>query len=122
MRGDIYGNAMTAGVTRIAPRGIQKFTWNPDENHFDLAWTDLTLDNTDVMVPHISAPSNIVFFANKVGLRYEYVGLDWTNGKLHSRYTFPNDSALFNTWGESAIFWRTATWSQADSSAPSVSN
>lgn len=104
VRGDIYGNAMTAGVTRIAPRGIQKFTWNPDENRFELAWTDLTIDNTDVMVPLISAPSNIVFFANKVGLRYEYVGLDWTNGKLHSRYTFPNDSALYNTWGGIGYF------------------
>ena len=70
-RGDIFGNAMTAGVTRVAPRGIQKFVWNPKENRFEKAWTNMTVDNTDVMVPHVSAVSKVLYVANKVGLRYE---------------------------------------------------
>jgi hypothetical protein len=103
-RGDIFGNAMTAGVTRIAPRGIQKFNWNPVENKFEKSWTNLTVDNTDVMVPHVSAKTRVLYAANKVGLRYEYVGLDWETGELKGRWTFPTDSALYNTWGGIGYF------------------
>lgn len=103
-RGDIFGNAMTAGITRIAPRGIQKFNWNPAKNAFEKSWTDMTVDNTDMMVPHVSSKSRVLYAANKVGLRYEYVGLDWETGALKGRWTFPTDSALYNTWGGIGYF------------------
>jgi hypothetical protein len=102
--GDIFGNAMTSGITRIAPRGIQKFVWNPTSNAFEKSWTNMTVDNTDVMVPHVSSKSNVLYAANKVGLRYEYVGLDWDTGELKGRWTFPTDSALYNTWGGIGYF------------------
>ena len=102
--GDIFGNAMTAGVTRLAPRGIQKFNWNPAENKFEKSWTNMTVDNTDVMVPLVSAPTNMLYVANKTGLRYEYVGLDWDTGKMKTRWIFPDDSALYNTWGGIGYF------------------
>ncbi|MCZ6717910.1 MAG: hypothetical protein O6944_01970 [Gammaproteobacteria bacterium] len=103
-RGDIFGNAITAGVTRLAPRGIQKFVWDPKANKFRKAWMDLTIDNTDVMVPVVSAKTRLIYVANKVGLRYEYAALDWETGKLKARWTFPNDSFLYNTWGGIGYF------------------
>ncbi len=103
-RGDIFGNAMTAGVTRLAPRGIQKFVWDPKKNRFEKSWTNMTVDNTDTMVPHVSAKSNMLYVANKVGLRYEYLGLDWETGAFKARWTFPTDSALYNTWGGIGYF------------------
>ena len=33
-----FPNAFTAGVTRPAPRGVQKFEWNPDDRRFVKAW------------------------------------------------------------------------------------
>ncbi len=96
-RGDIFGGIMTAGVTRLAPRGIQKFVWNPKENRFEKAWTNLSVDNTDMMVPHVSAKTNLLYAPNKVGLRYEYLALDWDTGKLKARWTFPDDSVRYNT-------------------------
>lgn len=88
---------MTAGVTRIAPRGIQKFNWNSVDNKFEKPWTNLTVYNTDVMVPHVSSKSKVLYAANKVGLRYEHVGLDWATGEVKGRWTFPTDGALYNT-------------------------
>ena len=33
-----FPNAFTAGVTRPAPLGVQKFVWNPKTRQFDKAW------------------------------------------------------------------------------------
>jgi hypothetical protein len=37
-----FPNAFTAGVTRPAPLGIQKFVWNPQRRQFDKAWINGT--------------------------------------------------------------------------------
>ncbi|WP_205959734.1 hypothetical protein [Flammeovirga aprica] len=103
-RGDIFGNAMTSGVTRHAPRGIQQFVWNTEENKFEKSWTNMTIDNTDTMVPHVSAKSNVIYFANKVGLNYEYTGLDWNTGEMVGRWKMPTESAYYNNWGGIGYF------------------
>ena len=101
---DLFGNGMTSGVTRMAPRGIQKFDWNPEQNKWQKTWMDLAIDNTDWMVPVVSAKSKVVYLANKVGLRYEYIGLDWETGRVIGRWPMPNDSALYNGWGGIGYF------------------
>ena len=101
---DVFGNAMTSGVTRMAPRGMQKFDWNPEQNKWENGWTDMTIDQTDWMVPVVSATSGMTYFANKVGLRYEYVGLEWDTGKMVGRWKMPNDSVLYNGWGGIGYF------------------
>ena len=103
-RGDIFGNVLTSGVTRLAPRGIQKFNWNPAEDRFEKAWMNLSVDNTDLMVPHVSAKTNLLYAANKAGLRYEYLALDWDTGKLKARWTFPDDSVRYNSFGGVGYF------------------
>lgn len=96
---DIWGNAMTSGVTRPAPFGVQKFTWNPETYSFEKNWTNKEIDNTDVMVPVVSAKSQMIYLANKTNGIYEYVGVDWNTGEIKARWQFPNDSRKWNAYG-----------------------
>jgi hypothetical protein len=96
---DIWGNAMTSGVTRPAPFGVQKFTWNPQTKSFEKTWINHEIDNTDVMVPVISATSGMIYLANKQHGDYEYVGLDWHTGAVKARWPFPDDSRQWNAYG-----------------------
>jgi hypothetical protein len=92
-------NQFTAGVTRKAPLGVQKFTWNPDAKKFEKAWTNMTVDNTDIMVPVVSAATNMIYCATKVDTNYAYVGLDWTTGVTKQTWLFPDDSRKWNALG-----------------------
>lgn len=96
---DIWGNAVTPGVTRPAPLGMVKFNWNTRTKSFEKAWVNKEIDNTDVMVPVISAKSNMIYLANKENGNYEYVGLDWDTGAIKARWPFPDDSRKWNAWG-----------------------
>lgn len=94
--GDIFGNSFTAGVTRPEPVGVQKFEWDPKSNKFSVTWTDKTIDNTDWMVPVVTA-NDILYLPSKDGLFYEYVGLDWNTGKRVASWKMPTESAFYNT-------------------------
>ena len=96
---DIWGNAMTAGVTRAAPSGAQKVVWNPQQKAFEKAWINSEVDNTDLMVPLISAKSGLVYAASKQDGNYEYLGIAWDNGKTMARWQFPDDSRVWNCYG-----------------------
>ena len=97
--GDIWGNAMTAGLTRPAPLGMQKLTWNPETDAFVKSWTNKEVDNTDLMVPVISAKTGMIYAAHKVNGDYQYVGLDWRTGEVKARWLFPDDSRVWNAFG-----------------------
>jgi len=92
-------NQFTAGVTRKAPLGVQKFTWNTATKRFEKAWTNMTVDNTDIMVPVVSAATNLIYCATKVDGNYAYVGLDWTTGETKQTWLFPDDSRKWNALG-----------------------
>src|ERR1700734_64483 len=92
-------NQFTAGVTRKAPLGVQKFIWNPDTKKFEKAWTNMTVDNTDIMVPVVSAATNMIYCATKMDGNYAYVGLDWTTGETKQTWLFPDDSRKWNALG-----------------------
>ncbi|MBO3276870.1 hypothetical protein [Pseudomonas schmalbachii] len=96
---DIWGNAMTAGVTRPAPKGVVKFDWDTSSKSFKKSWVNTEVDNTDVMVPVISAKSDMIYLASKQNGDYEYVGLDWKTGKQKASWQFPDDSRKWNAWG-----------------------
>ena len=97
---DIWANAFTAGVTRPAPFGAQKFTWNPRTRSFEKNWLIANdIDNTDVMVPVVSAASRMIYLASKQNGVYEYVGVDWDNGAIKARWPFPDDSRRWNAYG-----------------------
>jgi hypothetical protein len=92
-------NQFTAGVTRKAPLGVQKFIWNSDERKFQKAWTNMEVDNTDIMVPVVSAATNLIYCATKIDGNYAYVGLDWTTGETKKTWLFPDDSRKWNALG-----------------------
>lgn len=92
-------NAFTAGVTRPAPKGIQKFVWNPAARRFDKAWVNRAVDNSDLAVPVVSAKTGLLYAAHKETGDYQYVGLDWLTGELKERWVFPDDSRLWNAFG-----------------------
>lgn len=92
-------NAFTAGITRPAPKGVQKFIWNPQARRFDKAWVNAEVDNSDIMVPVISAATGLLYCAHKENGRYQYVGLDWETGELRERWIFPDQSLLWNAFG-----------------------
>lgn len=92
-------NAFTGGITRPAPMGIEKFTWNPSRHAFEKAWTNTEVDNTDIMVPVVSAATGLMYAANKKDGVYEYVGIDWKTGEIKARWPFPNDSRRWNALG-----------------------
>ncbi len=94
---ELYGRFMTAGVTRPGPMGVQKFTWNPKTHSFEKAWVNMEVDNTDLLVPVISAKTNMIYVATKVNGDYQFLGLDWSTGKVKARWVFPDDSRVWNT-------------------------
>jgi len=94
-----FPNAFTAGVTRPAPLGIEKFEWNPGSRQFDKTWINREVDNSDIMVPVVSAATGLLYAAHKENGDYQYVGLDWMTGKLRERWVFPDDSCLWNAFG-----------------------
>jgi hypothetical protein len=66
---------------------------------FDKAWINPEVDNSDIMVPVVSAATGLMYAANKRNGTYEYVGLDWMTGEIKARWTFPNDSCVWNAFG-----------------------
>ncbi len=94
-----FPNAFTAGVTRPAPLGVEKFVWNPQTDKFEKAWINHEVDNSDIMVPVVSAKTGLMYCAHKDNGNYQYVGLDWKTGELKERWIFPDDSRLWNALG-----------------------
>lgn len=97
--GDFYGNLMSAGITRPAPMGVQKFTWNPSTHAFENSWVNKEIDCTDLVVPVASARSGLVYVEHKEKGIYEYLGLDWNTGQTRARWSFPDESRMWNTAG-----------------------
>ncbi len=95
----IIGNAFLAGTTREAPRGVQKFVWNAQENRFEKGWFLPEIDNTDWMPPAVSPHNGLAYVATKADDIYEYRAIDWETGAQVARWRFPDDSALWNNWG-----------------------
>jgi hypothetical protein len=94
-----FPNAVTAGVTRPAPLGVEKFEWNPKTRQLEKAWINREVDNSDIMVPVVSSATGLLYCAHKENGDYQYVGLDWRTGALRERWIFPDDSRVWNAFG-----------------------
>ena len=57
------------------------------------------VDNSDVMVPVVSAATNLIYCATKIVRNYAYVGLDWMTGATKQAWLFPDDSRKWNALG-----------------------
>ena len=83
---------------------------NSSPNSAELgAGRGVEVDNSDIMVPVVSAPTGLLYCAHKENGDYQYVELDWMTGALRERWTFPDDSRLWNAFGASPRSSKTAT-------------
>jgi hypothetical protein len=69
------------------------------DHQFDKAWTNREVDNSNIMVPVVSAGTGLLYAAHKENGDYQYAGLDSMTGALRERWIFPNDSRLWNAFG-----------------------
>src|SRR4029078_2297567 len=60
---DIWSNAFTEGLKRLARLCVHKFTWNTKTRTFEKNCINSEIDNTYVMVPFISAASRMIYLA-----------------------------------------------------------
>ena len=87
---------MSAGVSRPAPRGSEKFVWDPKSYALKSVWT------TDVgmqwALHPISTLSNTVHLCELESGIYTLVAIDWTSGKEVGRIKL-GSRPIFNTMG-----------------------
>ena len=93
---DLYSTVLSAGVSRPAPRGSEKLTWNPQRYIFERAWT------TDIgmqwaLHPVSTATKTVHLCELEKGV-YSLVAIDWATGKVVGR-TKLGKSPIFNTMG-----------------------
>lgn len=73
-------NVFLSGLPGVAPRGAERFAWDPDANRWRSLWAraDISFPNT---IPFMSAPSQTIY---GVGARpngdWTLLGLDWETG------------------------------------------
>lgn len=93
---DLYSSVMSAGVSRPAPRGSEKFVWDPKSYALKSVWT------TDVgmqwALHPISTLSNTVHLCELESGIYTLVAIDWTSGKEVGRIKL-GSRPIFNTMG-----------------------
>ena len=82
-------NGFTAGVTG-QPRSVcRNSSGAPRTKKFESTWINEQFDNSDVMVPVVSAATGLLYCASKRDGDYEYVGLDWETGDIEQDLAVP---------------------------------
>lgn len=93
---DYYGTLFTAGVSRRAPRGSEKFTWHPETYTLMSDWvTDFP---SQVALHPVSAESNTVTLCAIENGVYSLVVLDWDTGQQVGTVTL-GSNPIFNANG-----------------------
>jgi hypothetical protein len=93
---DLYATVLSAGVSRAAPRGSEKISWDPDTYTLTSDWT--TDYGMQWALHPISSATNTVHLAELKGGVYSLVAVNWTTGKEVGHTTL-GSSAIFNTMG-----------------------
>lgn len=99
-----WGNALLSGITRKPPLGIEKFIWNAKENHFERAWTNYQVDNSDIGVGVISVPNRMLYTVHRDAGRGVLIGIDWDTGIIKSTWRMPTVSAIWGSYGNIISF------------------
>ena len=87
---------LTAGVTREAPIGVEKWSWNSETNSFKSVW----VANVPLQwaLHPVSAASNTVTLTLVKDGVYSLVHVDWDTGKEVGKVVLGR-SPIFNTAG-----------------------
>jgi hypothetical protein len=92
----IFETVLTAGVTREAPVGAEKWSWDPETDSFKSDWT-AKLGLSWGLHP-VSAASNTVTLAPLENGVYSLVHYDWDSGEKVGEVTL-GTNPIFNTAG-----------------------
>ena len=94
---DIFSTMLTIGQTRPAPKGAEKFVWNPETREFERKWC-YDKEGLSWSLSPISTSENVVYLNTiKEGV-YKMVGLDWESGEPVGAITL-GKSVKFNVAG-----------------------
>jgi hypothetical protein len=91
---------MTAGVSRKAPVGAEKFVWDPDQRKLSSVWTNES--SLQWAIHPVSSTSNTVHLCGLERGGYSLIAIDWDSGKQVGKTTL-GTSPLFNTMGGAFI-------------------
>jgi hypothetical protein len=92
----VFETVLTAGVTREAPVGAEKWSWDSKTDSFQSDWT---VDYPLQWAMHpVSAASNTVTLTRVEDGVYSLVHVDWGTGEEVGRVRL-GDSPIFNTAG-----------------------
>jgi len=73
-------NIIISGIPFIAPRGIEKFEWNPETRTLSSVWT-----NTQISIPNgipcMSVSTNLLYAIGKRGIFWTLEAVDWDTGE-----------------------------------------
>jgi hypothetical protein len=91
-----FETVLTAGATRQAPVGAEKWSWDSETDSFKSDWTvDYPLQSA---LHPVSAASNTVTLAPLVDGLYSLVHVDWDTGEEVGKVIL-GTSPIFNTGG-----------------------
>jgi hypothetical protein len=93
---DLYSTVLSAGVSRAAPQGSEKISWDPDTYTLTSNWS--TDYGMQWALHPISTATNTVHLAELKDGVYGLIAIDWTTGKEVGRTTL-GTSPIFNTMG-----------------------
>jgi hypothetical protein len=93
---DLQGTVLTGGVTRAAPIGSEKFTWDPKTSTLKSSWT--TDYSLQWGLSPVSSVNNIVNLMTLEDGVYGLASIDWTTGKLKGKTVF-GKNPIFNVMG-----------------------
>lgn len=90
--GDRLGDLLISGIPLNAPKGAEKFVWDPGSRTLRTAWVnrDISWPNG---IPCMSAKSNLAYCVGQSNGVWNFSALDWSTGRLV--FTYPLGSDLF---------------------------
>ncbi|MFV8051600.1 hypothetical protein [Mycobacterium sp. 48b] len=81
--------------TEFAPRGGQKFEWDPQSKSLRAAWTNTEVTSPNC-VPFVSTASNLVYLSGARDNQWTLEGIDWATGESAFHYIL--GGARFNSF------------------------
>jgi len=93
--GNTVGDLLLSGNPANAPRGVEKFVWDPSARVLKKAWVnrDISWPNG---IPCMSAASNLAYCVGQQNGVWNFSALDWTTGRVVFRYPL-NNSLNYNS-------------------------
>ncbi|MCP3939926.1 MAG: hypothetical protein GY710_00385 [Desulfobacteraceae bacterium] len=96
-------NLFASGITFNAPRGAEKFVWDPATRTLDTAWVNQTISYPNA-IPSMSSATNLIYNVGQVpGGGWTFDALDWDTGEKVFSYTYGHGPRFNSAYGGTEI-------------------